>query len=200
MPAGSLHPVSRSVTFAPGLVAAAGGWAYLGQPAHLAGLGVMAAAGLVTWPCLVMMMLFAPAVMLGACVPRRWRIGHRQRHGREHCRSAYISDRLRRVTFAADRYRCMSCRAAGRGRDAVVLHADHIRPWAGGYLTLLANMGTLCSTCNLLKSNYSRDRDGYEHYAGNRANIQAAREILRRERIRRLSPLRWVRAAWALAS
>jgi len=81
MPAGSLHPVSRSVTFAPGLVAAAGGWAYLGQPAHLAGLGVMAAAGLVTWPCLVMMMLFAPAVMLGACVPRRWRIGHRQRHG-----------------------------------------------------------------------------------------------------------------------
>ena len=62
MAAGSLHPVSRSVTFAPGLLAAVGGWAYLGQPAQLAGLGVMALAGLVLWPAVaVSLTVLGPA-------------------------------------------------------------------------------------------------------------------------------------------
>jgi len=196
MAAGSLHPVSRSVTFAPGLLAAAGGWAYLGRPAQLAGLGVMALAGLVLWPAVaVSLTVLGPAAAVGSVVPRRVRGRYRQKHGREGARSAYISARLRRVTFAADRYRCVGCHAR-----RVRLEWDHIYPWIAGGRTTLWNGMTLCSACNGIKSNYNRDRDGYEHYHGDRASIPAARRILRRERRHRWNPLRWTRAAWALAS
>jgi hypothetical protein len=44
----------------------------------------------------------------------------------------------------------------------------------------------------------SRDRDGYEHYAGNPVCLPGARRILARERSKRLSVPRMWRMAWAL--
>ncbi|MBA3804703.1 MAG: HNH endonuclease, partial [Acidobacteria bacterium] len=35
----------------------------------------------------------------------------------------------------------------------VALHVDHIRPWSKDGETLLENLQTLCSECNLGKSN-----------------------------------------------
>jgi 5-methylcytosine-specific restriction endonuclease McrA len=82
----------------------------------------------------------------------------------------------------------------------VRLEIDHVIPWAGGGRTTLWNCMSLCPSCNGIKLNYSRDRDGYEHYAGNRNWIPQARRVLAREKRHRLNPLRWVRAAWALGS
>jgi hypothetical protein len=201
MAQGSLAPVSRTVTFAPGLGAAAGGWAYLGQPLHWAGLGAFLLAGLTVWPWIMLsVILIGPAALAGLVVPRGIRGRYRRRlieRGipRERQRSSYISRRLRRVTFAADRHRCTGCKTR-----RVRLEWDHIHPWIAGGPTVLWNGGTLCEVCNGIKLNYNRERDGYEHYAGNRANIPQARTILRRERRHRWNPLRWTRAAWALAS
>ena len=210
MPAGSLAPVARTVTFVPGLVMAAAGGAYLGQPLavpgpheqlfRLAGLGVFLLAGLVIWPALVLSaLLLGPAALAGLVVPRGIR-GRYRRHliesgtPRDRQRSSYISKRLRRVVSAADRHRCVACKTR-RG----VMHVDHCRPWIAGGRTVLTNLFLLCERHNLVKSNYNKDRDGYEHYHGDRANIAEARWILRRERIHRWNPFRWVRAAWALA-
>jgi len=206
MPAGSLHAVSRTVTVAPGAVIAGWGWVETGRPLsvpgahaaafHLAGLGAMLAGGLLAWSVLVLSVLFfIPEAVVTHLVPNTWRIAYRQRHGRDGARSAYISDRLRRVTCASTRHRCAACRIAG-----VRMEVDHVIPWAGGGRTVMWNCVALCRQCNGLKLNYSRGRDGYEHYAGNRANIPAAREILARERRHRRNPLRYPRMVWALAS
>src|SRR6516164_5934524 len=173
MPAGSLAPVARTVTFVPGLVMAAAGWAYLGQPLavpgpheqlfRLAGLGVFLLAGLVIWPALVLSaLLLGPAALAGLVVPRGIR-GRYRRHliesgtPRDRQRSSYISKRPRRG----------------------VMHVDHCRPWIAGGRTVLTNLFLLCERHNLVKSNYNKDRDGYEHYHGDRANIAEARWILR---------------------
>ena len=209
MSAGSLQAVSRTVTLAPGAGLAVWGWAAAGQPFgsahaaawHAAGLGIFLAAGLLAWSALAVTAacLRAP-VLAGGIVPRRVRCRYRQRliaRGipREAQRSSYISKRLRRVTYAADRHRCAGC-----GVRHVRFQVDHIIPWAAGGLTALTNTMTLCPACNGIKSNYSRDRDGYEHYHGDRKDIYLARKILAREKRHRWNPLRMVRAAWALAS
>ena len=205
MPAGSLAPVARTVTFVPGAIAGIVGWLELGRPLsvagahaqawHVAGLGAMLLSGLLLWPVVVVSFaVLGPAAAVGALVPRRVRGRYRQKHGRQGARSAYISKRLRRVTFAADRYRCVACHAR-----RVKLEWDHIYPWIAGGRTTLWNGMTLCAVCNGIKLNYNQDRDGYEHYAGNRANIPQARAILRKERRHRYNLLRWTRAAWALA-
>lgn len=203
MAAGSLNAVSRTVTFVPGFGLAGYGWTELGKPAQLAGLTVMAAAALAVWPALVLTAacLCNASVLAGLCVPRRVRARYRdhlindRQIPRSAQRSSYISKRLRRVTYAADRYRCAGC-----GIRHVRFQVDHVIPWAGGGLTVLWNTMTLCVTCNGIKSNYSRDRDGYEHYAGGRADIYLARKILHREKRHRFNPLRYPRAAWALAA
>jgi HNH endonuclease len=206
MSAGSLRAASRTVTFAPGAVAAAVGWVELGRPLdvggahsavwHAAGFGAMLAAGLLIWPALVMTLLMLnSSVLAGLFIPRRVRSRYRRQHGRTGARSAYISKRLRRVTYAADRYRCVYCKVR-----YVPLEIDHVYPWIAGGLTVLWNCMTLCSNCNGIKLNYNVDtRDGYVHYAGDRRCIPQAALILAREKRARRNPLRMVRAAWALA-
>lgn len=201
------YNVSHGVTFAPALVGAPGGWLYLHEPLHLAGLAVMTGLGLIIIPSAVLIVLFfLPAFLAGGLVPRRWRVSHRHRHGRKACKSAYITRALRRVVFAADRYTCVAC-GARWGIEATMMHPDHVRPWAGGGLTVLLNMMTLCEHCNLVKSNYWMDRDGYIHYHGYQGlragmalppQVTEAAAILHAERVRRWNPLRLVRAAWAL--
>jgi hypothetical protein len=192
-----MQAVSRTATFGPVLGLPLYGWTSLGQPAHLAGLGVMIAAAACIWPLAVVSVLFfvpellAPAGM----VPRSWRIRYRQRHGRDGAASSYIGKRLRRVVYFADGHRCAGC-----GARRVRLQIDHILPWAAGGRTTLWNCMSLCEPCNGIKLNYSKDRDKYEHYAGSRYWIPQARQILARERRHRLNPVRWARAAWALGA
>lgn len=56
--------------------------------------------------------------------------------------------RLRWRVLQRDRYRCCACGASG-----VELQIDHIHPWEKGGETVLENLQTLCSKCNLGKSN-----------------------------------------------
>jgi 5-methylcytosine-specific restriction endonuclease McrA len=159
--------------------------------------------------------LFVPRgrAALGLLAPRRARIAHRHRHGRERCPSSRISARQHRIVLFADRHRCAVCHRrqgdpAARFEQGVlvmvplVMHVDHVKPWAGGYFTVLWNLMTLCQDCNLAKSNYSRDRDGYEHYrreARTPAALTRARAILAAELRHRWNPLRWARGIVALA-
>lgn len=58
---------------------------------------------------------------------------------------------LRWQVFQRDSWRCVSC---GRSsHDGAILHVDHIIPRSLGGTNDLSNFQTLCSTCNLGKSN-----------------------------------------------
>jgi 5-methylcytosine-specific restriction endonuclease McrA len=59
---------------------------------------------------------------------------------------------MRWQVFQRDNWKCVSC---GRTpiRDDVTLHVDHINPRSKGGKDLLENYQTLCSVCNLGKSN-----------------------------------------------
>jgi HNH endonuclease len=205
-----VRAVGHSVTFGPALALPAWGWADLGEPFRWPGLGVMTAAGLIAWPLLVLTVLFFIPALL---VPRSWRQAHRNRliaRGipREQQRSSYISKRLERVCLFADRYRCGACRARPgdmHWTGVIVRHleVDHFRPWILGGPTTVGNCGVLCDPCNGIKSCYWEDPDGYEHYNRQLRSPQRladARWVVRRLRRHRLNPLRWTRAAWALAA
>jgi 5-methylcytosine-specific restriction endonuclease McrA len=105
---------------------------------------------------------------------------------------------MRKVTYAADRHRCLGCRRSPR-RDGIALQWDHIIPWGFGGLTSLWNGGTLCAECNRVKSNYWRSDSGKVYYRGFQLATDASRagQITRREMAARASVLRWVRAGIA---
>ena len=49
-------------------------------------------------------------------------------------------------------FTCKICGASPAKDPNVELHVDHIKPWAKGGETVLDNLQTLCSKCNLGKS------------------------------------------------
>jgi hypothetical protein len=61
--------------------------------------------------------------------------------------------RLRWHVLQRDRFTCCACGASPALTPGVELHVDHIVPWSKGGETLLENLQTLCSVCNLGKSN-----------------------------------------------
>ena len=69
-----------------------------------------------------------------------------------HKTSRTISDRMRFLVLKRDNYKCCACGASPAKDPAVVLHVDHIIPWSKGGETTLDNLQTLCSKCNLGKS------------------------------------------------
>jgi 5-methylcytosine-specific restriction endonuclease McrA len=160
------------------------GFIVLGEPGGAEGAVAMLGAGLVLSP-------FVPLIMIGlaespgALVPSRWRASWR--YGRP--RPA-IHAWLRRLVYAADRYRCVYC---GNGSQ---LQLDHVHPWSYGGRTSLWNLMTLCGPCNRVKSNYWVNKHGthYKPFEGH-GNIVAAAAILRAEKRRRWSPMRMLRAA-----
>ena len=81
----------------------------------------------------------APAI-LDSLTPRR-------RSGRE------PSLRLRWHVLQRDRFTCCACGASPALSSGVELHVDHIVPWSRCGETVLENLQTLCSACNLGKSN-----------------------------------------------
>lgn len=61
--------------------------------------------------------------------------------------------RLRWRVLQRDRFTCCACGASPALSPSVDLHVDHIVPWSAGGETVLENLQTLCSVCNLGKSN-----------------------------------------------
>ena len=67
------------------------------------------------------------------------------------------STRLRFEVLARDKFTCRFCGASPTKDPSVTLHIDHIAPWSKGGETSLYNLQTLCSKCNLGKSNLMVD-------------------------------------------
>jgi hypothetical protein len=61
--------------------------------------------------------------------------------------------RLRWRILQRDRFTCCACGASPAITPGVELHVDHIVPWSKGGATTIGNLQTLCSACNLGKSN-----------------------------------------------
>lgn len=70
----------------------------------------------------------------------------------KHQTSRNINTRLRFLVLKRDNFKCCACGASPAKDPAVVLHVDHIIPWSKGGETTLDNLQTLCSKCNLGKS------------------------------------------------
>lgn len=58
---------------------------------------------------------------------------------------------LRYYVLKRDSFRCVTCGASPAISAGVVLHVDHIHPWARGGATVADNLRTLCQSCNLGK-------------------------------------------------
>ena len=63
-----------------------------------------------------------------------------------------VSVSLRFKVFKRDNFKCCICGASPAKDPSVELHADHIIPWSKGGETKIENLQTLCSKCNLGKS------------------------------------------------
>lgn len=66
--------------------------------------------------------------------------------------SRVVSDKLRYKVLKRDNFKCCACGASPAKDPSVELHIDHIVPWSKGGETVLENLQTLCSRCNLGKS------------------------------------------------
>jgi len=73
--------------------------------------------------------------------------------GGQHKTSRDPSLRLRWQVLQRDNFRCCACGASPAITLGVELHVDHVCPWEKGGETVLGNLQTLCSKCNLGKSN-----------------------------------------------
>lgn len=71
----------------------------------------------------------------------------------KHRTSRNINTRLRFKVLARDNFKCCACGASPAKDPSVELHVDHIVPWSKGGETEFENLQTLCSKCNLGKSN-----------------------------------------------
>lgn len=60
--------------------------------------------------------------------------------------------RLRFRVMQRDNFKCKICGASPATDPSVELHIDHIVPWSKGGETVIENLQTLCSKCNLGKS------------------------------------------------
>ena len=63
-----------------------------------------------------------------------------------------ISDKLRYQVLKRDNFKCCACGASPVKDPSVELHIDHIIPWSKGGESTLENLQTLCSKCNIGKS------------------------------------------------
>jgi 5-methylcytosine-specific restriction endonuclease McrA len=51
-----------------------------------------------------------------------------------------------------DNFKCKNCGRSPATDTGIILHVDHIKAWANGGETILENLQTLCSVCNIGKS------------------------------------------------
>ena len=63
-----------------------------------------------------------------------------------------VNDRLRFRVMRRDNFKC-KCGRSPATDPGIILHVDHIKAWAKGGETIFENLQTLCSKCNIGKSN-----------------------------------------------
>lgn len=63
-----------------------------------------------------------------------------------------INLRLRFKVMQRDNFKCCICGSSPAKDPAIELHIDHIIPWSKGGETVIDNLQTLCTNCNLGKS------------------------------------------------
>ncbi|MBE7064638.1 MAG: HNH endonuclease [Ruminococcaceae bacterium] len=71
---------------------------------------------------------------------------------RRHKTARDINLRLRFKVMQRDNFKCCTCGASPAKDPSVELRIDHIIPWPKGGETEIDNLQTLCSKCNLGKS------------------------------------------------
>lgn len=71
---------------------------------------------------------------------------------KKHKTNRDINLRLRFKVMARDNFKCCMCGRSPATDPTVVLHVDHIKPWAKGGETIMDNLQTSCSDCNFGKS------------------------------------------------
>ena len=64
-----------------------------------------------------------------------------------------INWRLRFLVMRRDNFKCKNCGRSPATEPNVILHVDHVKAWTKGGETILENLQTLCSICNVGKSN-----------------------------------------------
>ena len=72
---------------------------------------------------------------------------------KSHKTSRNINLRLRFKVMQRDNFTCVCCGESPAKNKDIILHVDHIIPWSQGGETLIDNLQTLCSKCNLGKGN-----------------------------------------------
>lgn len=65
--------------------------------------------------------------------------------------------KLRFQVLRRDNFRCSMCGRSPATTVGLELHIDHINPWSKGGETTIDNLQTLCTDCNLGKSDLSED-------------------------------------------
>jgi hypothetical protein len=64
-----------------------------------------------------------------------------------------VNWRLRFLVMRRDNFKCVACGRNPANDPKVVLHIDHVVAWNKGGETVFENLQTLCSVCNIGKSN-----------------------------------------------
>lgn len=72
---------------------------------------------------------------------------------RKHKTSRNINWRLRFLVMRRDNFKCRACGRSPASDPSIILHVDHVKAWSNGGETTIENLQTLCSRCNLGKSN-----------------------------------------------
>lgn len=70
----------------------------------------------------------------------------------QHKTKRNINWRLRFVVMRRDNFKCKNCGRSPATDSSIVLHVDHKTAWANGGETVPENLETLCSKCNIGKS------------------------------------------------
>lgn len=76
----------------------------------------------------------------------------------QHLTSRDPNLRLKFLVMKRDNFKCCMCGRSPATTVGLELHIDHIIPWSKGGETVLDNLQTLCSDCNLGKSNLSENK------------------------------------------
>jgi len=64
-----------------------------------------------------------------------------------------INWRLRFIVMRRDNFKCKKCGRSPATDPTIILHVDHVEAWANDGETVLENLQTLCSKCNIGKGN-----------------------------------------------
>jgi len=70
----------------------------------------------------------------------------------QHKTNRGINLQLRFIVMKRDNFKCQKCGRSPATDPSIILHIDHKTAWANSGETVLENLQTLCSKCNIGKS------------------------------------------------